>query len=99
METAGLMMLGQRRGQPALDSGRYGLTLELRLFGKWRTKAGKPRRVDLSNRIKIVEDLVAKVCGFDDSDVTCIRAMKIEAVDERTEVDVRDDGLRGERAA
>lgn len=92
-------MLGQKRGQAELRQQQYGLTLELRLFGKWTTKKGRTRRVDLSNRIKIVEDVVAKVCGFDDSEVTYIRAMKIEAPEERTEVSVLDHGLRGERAA
>jgi Holliday junction resolvase RusA-like endonuclease len=87
IEQMGLIMLGQRRGQNPLPTDAR-LAFDMRLYGKWLTSKGAIRRIDLSNRIKILEDTVAKVCGFDDSRVVCIYAKKIEDTDERTEVDV-----------
>jgi Holliday junction resolvase RusA-like endonuclease len=87
IEQAGLMMLGQRRGQSPLPPD-VRLAFSMRLHGKWLTSKGLSRRVDLSNRIKILEDTVAKACGFDDSRVACIIALKVEDDNERTEVDV-----------
>lgn len=90
IENAGLIMRGQMHGQPKVDrDGRF--TLMVKLYGKWTTKAGTPRKVDLSNRIKILEDVVAKICCFDDSQVMRIVAEKVqEWHGERTEVAVLD---------
>lgn len=33
----------------------------------WFTKAGKPRRVDLLNLTKVLEDEVTRALGYDDS--------------------------------
>jgi len=84
---AGLIMRGQAHGQRKIRPSSR-LSLHVRLYGKWTTKAGTMRRVDLSNRIKILEDTVAKVCSFDDSQVCFITASKVTAGSERTEVEV-----------
>lgn len=87
MKDMGLMMRGQMHGQDRLDFGAD-LELRIRLYGNWSTSKGTARRTDLSNRIKILEDTVAKVCGFDDSAVIFIQAAKVPADAERTEVEV-----------
>lgn len=84
---AGLMMRGQMRGQEKLTKGE--LSLDVALYGQWFTKTGALRRVDLSNRIKLLEDLVAKLCGFDDSAVSILKAEKIECPSEHTVVEVK----------
>jgi Holliday junction resolvase RusA-like endonuclease len=48
------------------------------------------RKADVSNRIKLLEDVVAAACRFDDSQVVDLRARKIQCEDVRTEVDIWD---------
>ncbi|MCK6439490.1 MAG: RusA family crossover junction endodeoxyribonuclease [Planctomycetes bacterium] len=48
------------------------------------TKGGNPRKVDLSNRIKFLEDCVAKALGIDDSRFFRIVLTKLHAEHERT---------------
>lgn len=87
MQDMFLIMQGQRHGQEQLPADAD-LELRIRLYGNWNTAAGVKRRVDLSNRIKILEDTVAKACSFDDSAVVFIQAAKVPADTERTEVEV-----------
>ncbi len=68
----------------------YPIGMEIRMYGEWFTKAGAFKRSDLSNRIKLLEDVVAEVLGFDDSRVVELSARKIGSNHIRTEVDVWD---------
>lgn len=84
-------MAGQRNSQrkrgdrPFADSR---ITLAIRLYGPWRTKAGAWRKRDLSNAIKVLEDCAAKSLGFDDRQVVAIQAEKMDCYVTRCELDV-----------
>ncbi len=76
-------------GKQRLRPGAW-VALDMRFYGKWTTKDGRMRRADVSNRIKLLEDVVAAVIHFDDSQVVDLRARKLESGDVRTEVDIWD---------
>ncbi len=64
------------------------------------TKSGKVRRVDLSNRVKFLEDCVCGALGIDDSHVFRIVLEKHDSESERTVIHIRDiESGRGEKAA
>lgn len=55
-------------------AGRF--TLSLHFHGNWDTLAGRPRRRDLSNHVKLLEDAICEALGVDDC---WIRRVEIEA--------------------
>ena len=57
------------------------LSLELKFFYPWKTDKGKIRRIDVSNRVKILEDAVSEVLKFDDSRVYEIHVEKCSGKD------------------
>jgi Holliday junction resolvase RusA-like endonuclease len=85
-EEAGWRMIAQR-GVNRVARGAD-LAVAVRLYGRWRDSAGKHRRIDASNRVKILEDVAASVLHFDDRQVYRLSVEKIEAAAERTELDI-----------
>ncbi|SMB84661.1 RusA family crossover junction endodeoxyribonuclease [Deinococcus hopiensis] len=66
--------------RPALPArGRLALTLQF--HGHWETKAGEPRRRDLSNAVKLLEDALFDALGMDDCRV---RALSVTATQSDT---------------
>jgi Holliday junction resolvase RusA-like endonuclease len=82
-----------------LDPSRlYELRIDVYLRA-W-TKSGKVRRVDLSNRVKFLEDCVCGALGIDDSHVFRIVLEKHDSDSERTVMHIREiETGRGEQAA
>ncbi len=78
-------LVGKQRLKPGAQ-----VAMDIRLYGTWATKGGDMKRTDISNRIKLLEDVVAQVCNFDDKQVVDLRARKIQSGDVRTEVDIWD---------
>lgn len=71
-----------------LDPTRvYELRIDIYL-NAW-TRAGKVRRVDLTNRVKFLEDCVCTALGIDDSHVFRVIMEKHDADQERTVVNIR----------
>lgn len=64
------------------------------------TRKGKVRRVDLTNRVKFLEDCICEAIGIDDSHIFRTVLNKHDSTDESTTVEIRETGQqRGERAA
>lgn len=57
------------------------LRLDLAFYCSTDTKSGTVRKLDLSNRIKLVEDQLARALGIDDSYVFVITAVKRDVPD------------------
>lgn len=71
-----------------LDPARvYELRIDIYL-NAW-TRAGKVRRVDLTNRVKFLEDCICTALGIDDSHVFRVIMEKHDAEQERTVVNIR----------
>ena len=86
IDQAYAILMSQKRESFPKDAP---IGLDIRLYSAWMTKSGTYKRSDLSNRIKLLEDVVAEVCGFDDSRVTSLSARKVQALEAtHTEVDV-----------
>ena len=63
------------------------------------TKAGKVRKVDLSNRIKFLEDCLCEAMGIDDSRIFRLTLTKRQSKDDRVVVRVERFHLKGDRDA
>lgn len=62
------------------------LTMTIRLYLPLCYKNGKVRRVDVSNRVKLLEDAVCEGLGVDDCRVRRLVVEKFDAHDERADV-------------
>ncbi len=81
-----------------LDPARlYELQIDVYLSA-W-TRTGKVRRVDLTNRVKFLEDCVCDALGIDDSHVFRVVLQKHDAPEERTVVQVREIDAEQQRKA
>jgi Holliday junction resolvase RusA-like endonuclease len=81
-----------------LDPTRlYELRIDVYLSA-W-TKGGNVRRVDLTNRVKFLEDCVCGALGIDDSHVFRVVLEKHDAPDERTVLCIREIGAGENRKA
>lgn len=49
---------------------------------KWRTKAGKPRKIDVANLEKLFVDAVFKQLGMDDSNIWKLTLRKLDGPEE-----------------
>ncbi|WP_019585239.1 RusA family crossover junction endodeoxyribonuclease [Deinococcus apachensis] len=63
------------RARPNVPPGPLALTAHL--YGRWSTKNGDPRRRDLSNAIKVLEDAVFDALQLDDCRVRALNARAI----------------------
>jgi Holliday junction resolvase RusA-like endonuclease len=63
-------------------AARYELSIDIYL--RTHTRAGKVRRIDLTNRVKFLEDCVCDAVGIDDSHVFRVKLQKHDAEEEST---------------
>ena len=63
--------------------------LQIDIFMSCYTKKGKVRRVDLSNRVKFIEDCVCSALGIDDSHIFRVVLNKRDSSDELTLIEIR----------
>ena len=61
-----------------------------RFYGRWRTKEGALRKVDVRNMVKAVEDSVCSKQGWDDSQVWEGCVEKVECDQEKVQVEIRE---------
>lgn len=63
------------------------LWIGFEFHGDWFTKAKTVRKVDLSNMVKVIQDVVAEKCGFDDSAIFSQRFLdKIQSEEKAVKV-------------
>ena len=55
-------------------------SLYIELHRDFLTKAGSPRKIDIDNTIKIIQDAIFEGIGLDDSHVVCLMALKVNDV-------------------
>jgi Holliday junction resolvase RusA-like endonuclease len=73
----------------SLDASRlYELRIDVYLSA-W-TKTGRVRKVDLTNRVKFLEDCVCTALGIDDSHVFRVVLQKHDSEQERTVLEIRE---------
>jgi Holliday junction resolvase RusA-like endonuclease len=72
------------------------MTVHLKAF----TAAGAVRKVDLTNRVKFLEDCVCAALGIDDSRIFRVVLVKVDSAEEQTVIEMRAlAGHAGRRAA
>lgn len=65
------------------------LWIGLEFWGNWYTKKGEVRKVDLSNMVKVTQDVIAEKLKFDDSRIFEQRWLrKIQSDEQRVEVEL-----------
>jgi Holliday junction resolvase RusA-like endonuclease len=66
------------------------LNVDLTFHYRQHCKNGKLRRLDTHNCVKVILDLIAEKCGFDDSRVKSGSWSSVDDVNERVEVRLRE---------
>jgi Holliday junction resolvase RusA-like endonuclease len=82
-----LIMRAQMHGQPGIVAPALGVMISL--MGKWKTKDGKWRKTDISNRVKLLEDAAFAVIRRDDSEVVSLTVRKVMSEVEKTIISIQ----------